>query len=111
MNSSKLFLAAATAVSVFGAATVAHAQSTSTDTGQRQGTMPQSQAQMQQSTTPNQDSTNRSTNDGTMNRSDSTNSSDMSNRTAPMANDSSGMRSQRNSNSTSSERVARADRN
>lgn len=102
MNSSKLLVTLAAAVSVFGAATHAHAQNTSTEANTRQGTVPQTEAQ-------NQGSTNRS--DGSMNRSDGSSTSGMGDRTAPMATDSRGMRYQRDGSSVSSERVARADRN
>ena len=52
MNTSKLIVATAAAFSVFGGATCALAQGTTTETGQPQGSTPQTQEQMQQQNTP-----------------------------------------------------------
>ena len=98
MKSSKWIIAAAAVISVFGAATSAYAQNNSTDSGQRQGTTPQTEAQMQsQGTSTNQGSTNRLSTDSSMNRNDGSGATGMDNRT--------------NSRSVNTERAARADRN
>lgn len=98
MKSSKLIIAAAAVISVFGAANSAYAQNNSTDSGQRQGTTSQTEAQMQGQATPmNQGSTNRSSTNSSMNRNDGSSTSGMDNRT--------------DGRSNTTERVARADRN
>ena len=98
MNTSKLIVAAAAALSVFGGATCALAQGTTTQTGQ-----PQTQEQMQQQNTPaNSPSTSQPSTGGTMNRADGYGTSGIDNRTGSMSTDSS---------SITNERVARADRN
>lgn len=97
MNSSKLIVAAAAAISVFGAATVAYAQTTPSESSQRQGTMSQTQAEMdQRAAQANRDLTNRSSTDGTLNRVDGSGTTDMNRTDGRLDN---------------SERVARADRN
>jgi hypothetical protein len=99
MNSSKLIVAAAAAISVFGAATVAYAQTTPAESGQRQGTMSQTETQAemdQRAAQANRDLTNRSSTDGTLNRVDGSGTTDMNRTDGRLDN---------------SERVARADRN
>lgn len=100
MNSSKLIVAAAAAITVFGA-TGAFAQSTSTESGQRQGTMPQSGEIQQDTTTQNQGSTNRSSSDSSLNRVQGSDTSGMG----------SGMANRSDGSSSTTERAARADRN
>ena len=96
MISSKLIVAAAAAITVFGA-TGAFAQSTSTESGQRQGTMTQNQEIPQDTTTQNQDTTNRSSSDSSLNR--------------VQGSDTSGMANRSDGSSSTTERAARADRN
>lgn len=101
MNSSKLIVAAA-AITVFGVATSAFGQSTSTENGQRQGTMPQNgEIQQNQTTTQNQGSTNRSSTDRSLNRVEGSDTSGMG----------SGMANRSDGSSSTTERAARADRN
>ena len=113
MNTSKFFVVAAAALSVFSATTFTYAQGTSSDSGQGgQGAMPQTQGQMQQqTTTPNQGSPSRPSTDNSMNRTDGFGTSGTGSRTTPMATDANGIRSQRDGSAFTTERVARADRN
>ena len=105
MNTSKLIVATAAAISIFGASSGAYAQSTSTETGQQQGNMPQTQGQMQQQTTPmNQGSASRPANGSSVNRADGTSTSGMENQNRTEARTTDGR-------SVTTERVARADRN